>query len=72
MNIGKVSSTATMVAAFALFGALIAPATAHATTGNDGESSGSAITTTDTFVDPEYAADIARAVAAATWATAHS
>lgn len=48
MNIGKVSSTATMVAAFALLGALIAPATAHATTGNDGESSGSAITTTDT------------------------
>jgi hypothetical protein len=28
--------------------------------------------TTDTFVDPEYAADIARAVAAATWATANS
>ncbi|CAA9448141.1 Bacterial leucyl aminopeptidase [uncultured Rubrobacteraceae bacterium] len=28
--------------------------------------------TADTFVDPEYAADIARAVAAATWVTANS
>jgi hypothetical protein len=28
--------------------------------------------TSDTFVDPEYAADIARAVAAAAWATANS
>ena len=48
MNIGRVSRTATMAAAFALFGALIVPATAFATTGNDGEPAGSGITATET------------------------
>ncbi|HET6673523.1 MAG TPA: hypothetical protein VFG92_09120 [Agromyces sp.] len=55
MKIGKTSRTATMVAAFALFGALIAPATAHATTGDDGVPSGSS-TTSDTAVTTELSA----------------